>query len=256
MPTEPFPPPGYFLRIKDWDTYFERAQTRRIEGPLSWVAIPTKQDGLKFSRLIARQNGFFCLGAFICLVEIGAKCEKRGTFWNSGSTPMTVLDFAGMTGGSARYFERALKILISKEIGWIELLPCSERTPSVVGAGSDMREEKRRKEKSTGGLSLVFQAVGKCCGLELELVDARTAQKINTLIEDFRGMYDDWSEKELAEAFRQFGRWYFEEEWKGHRPTVDKVREKWRSFREWSIEKRKRDENLTLSGNPRITAPG
>ncbi len=249
----PFPPPGYFLRIKDWDKHFERAQTRRIKGPLGWVSIPTKQDGFKFSRLLARQNGFFCLGIFITLVEIGAKTRERGVFLGENGEPMGIFDFSRMSGGRPQAFLAGLEVLTSKEIGWIELIACSDYAPSPLIARSDMYRKGEGKERKGNGFvpfHLLREAVAITCALDLELIDERMAQKVSILISDFQARYPEWSEKELARGFKQFGRWYYEEEWKGHRPTLEILRAKWGAFEEWAKKK------TGGSGNPEITAPG
>ena len=40
-------------RVRDWDTHFERSQSRKISGPLKWVAIPCKHDGKGLRRVMA-----------------------------------------------------------------------------------------------------------------------------------------------------------------------------------------------------------
>lgn len=160
---ESFPPPGYFLRIKNWNEHFERAQTRAIKGPLDWVAVPTRQDGLKFSRLFSTRNATSVFGVFILLVEIAARSSPRGTFWRQGDAPLTTDDFARMSGAQPRAILSAVKLLTSNEIGWLEVVACSEHSISVPSARSDMRErgEKIRGEEKRGEREGAREADGR-----------------------------------------------------------------------------------------------
>lgn len=168
MPTDIFPPSGYFLRIKEWETHFECAQTRKVKGPLRWISLPTQRDGLKFSRLMALQNATSVFGAFILLVEIAAAGHPRGSFWREHGDPMTALDFQKMTGIRVRDWLVALKVLTSHEIGWLEVVPCSHRDGPTVVERSDMEKEKE-KEKEGKGEGEVARARGS--DLKPELTD-------------------------------------------------------------------------------------
>src|SRR5689334_3121771 len=126
---EQFPPEGYFLRVKNWQEDFEISQSKRVVGPLSWVPLPTRQDGLKFSRLMRRKDGVTVFGTFILLLEIAARCEPRGSFLTKNGKMMTSSDFAEMSRAPRAVFDRAVKVLISEEIGWLELGALSEHAP-------------------------------------------------------------------------------------------------------------------------------
>jgi hypothetical protein len=251
MNDEKFPPPGCFLRVKDWDTYFERAQTRRIDGPLSWVAIPTKQDGLKFSRLLARQNGLQCLGAFILLVEIGAKCVTRGVFLGSGCTPLTVRDFSRITGVAVREFTKALEVLTSNEIGWIEVVSLSEHALPLVNRVSDMRkgesreeeirEEKRGARARLNGSPSEFPKMGieeallSVCGLEKRAINKLTRGDLGEAVKFFAEEFDDIEPVEVGALIQDAGVWYTTEEWPGKIPTLKRFMERWAVYRQWSL---------------------
>mgnify|MGYP006969370887 CR=1 FL=1 len=105
-------------RIRDWDEHFEVAQSRKIEGPLTWLATPTKHDGLGYRRLMAMKDGPALYGAWVLIASVAAKCPARGILADE-SGPLTSEDLELKTGCPADLFERALEVLCSKRIGWM-----------------------------------------------------------------------------------------------------------------------------------------
>ncbi len=105
--------------IRDWDANFEVSQSRNVKGPHAWVAIPTKHDGKGFRRIMARDDGPVVYGAWILIVQIAAKCPKRGVLADSDG-PITPADMAIKTGCPESIFSTSLNVLCSKEIGWMQ----------------------------------------------------------------------------------------------------------------------------------------
>jgi hypothetical protein len=146
--------------IKNWEKHFELSQAKRVKGPLSWVPIPTKQDGLAFRSIMALEDGLAIFGAWILMLEIAAKCKQRGQLGESADDGVTIPygpeQLATMTGAPAETFERAFKVLSSPEVAWI-LRAHSENAQSTLGAHSKhagitvdlekRREDKRRRDK-------------------------------------------------------------------------------------------------------------
>lgn len=130
------------LRIKDWDKHFEVAQTRRLSGGLNWIALPTKHDGKGFKRVM--RAGPLHYAAWVLLVQVAAKCPKRGTLADSDG-PLSAADIAIKTEFPEKHILSAIPILIS--VGWLEdiaekrdtttLGGHSEGTPSTVGEHSE-----------------------------------------------------------------------------------------------------------------------
>jgi hypothetical protein len=104
--------------IRNWDDDFEVAQSKKIKGPHQWVAIPTKHDGKSFRRLMLREDGPQVYAAWILLIQVAAKCTVRGVLAD-GDGPLGVDDLSIKTGCPAVVFENAIKVLSSKEIGWL-----------------------------------------------------------------------------------------------------------------------------------------
>lgn len=113
--------------IRDWDDNFECAQSRR-GGSHKWVPIPTKHDGKSFRRIMLRSDGPAIYCAWILLVQIAAKCQRRGVLADSDG-PITIEDMAIKTGAPMSIFAPAINVLCSKEIGWM--------VAEEVGAQSD-----------------------------------------------------------------------------------------------------------------------
>lgn len=109
---------GKLYAIRNWNDNFEMAQSRKVEGPLNWVALPTKHDGLGFRRIMSMPNGLSIYGAWVLIVQVAAKCTPRGVLADE-TGPFTADDLAAKTGSTSESFAVALKVLSSNKIGWI-----------------------------------------------------------------------------------------------------------------------------------------
>lgn len=142
---------GQVITIRDWDNHFEKAQTRKIEGPLSWVAIPTKHDGKSFRRLMAHDNGPAFYGVWVLLVQVAAKQKRRGVLADDDG-PLTATDIHLKTGLPKNLVEEAVKVLCSKDIGWVVVAEW-EHSGSVVAlqdrTGQDSTEQDRTEQNRT-----------------------------------------------------------------------------------------------------------
>lgn len=106
-------------RIRNWDTIgFEVAQNRRIQGPLPWIAIPTKQDGKGYRRLLRLERGPALYGAWIAIACVAAKAPVRGALVDSDG-PLTAEDISLKTDFPEELIQWALDILVEK-IAWME----------------------------------------------------------------------------------------------------------------------------------------
>lgn len=104
--------------IRDWNEHFECAQSRKIKGPMTWVSIPCKHDGLGFRRIMALSDGPAVYGTWVLIVEVAAKCKVRGVLADERG-PLTSEELAFKTGCPQQNFDRALEILTSERVGWI-----------------------------------------------------------------------------------------------------------------------------------------
>lgn len=109
---------GEIYRIKDWEKHFECSSTRKIVGALKWVPVPCKHDGATFRRLMKRNDAVVILGCWMLILQVAAKCAKRGVLAGDHG-PIGPDELALMTDGPAAHFATALSVLSSPEIGWL-----------------------------------------------------------------------------------------------------------------------------------------
>lgn len=113
-------------RIKDWMKIYEVSDSKKVDGPLTWVAIRTKQDGFGFRRIAAERDRTDLLAAWILMVEIAARQRRgdRGKLMRDGR-PLNARSLATMTGFPENIFVRGLEFFCDPEQDWME----SEEVP-------------------------------------------------------------------------------------------------------------------------------
>lgn len=126
-------------RIKDWPKHYEVSDSRKVDGPLSWVAVRTKQDGFGFRRMASERDRSDLLAAWILMVEIAARQrrEDRGKLVRDGR-PLTARSLATMTGFPEIVFDRALSFFSEPEQDWLltEAVP-DQPTPPAASARAE-----------------------------------------------------------------------------------------------------------------------
>jgi len=103
--------------IKDWNEVFETNITRRLSS-LRYVAFPTRQDSSAFVQLMRSANGIIAYGLFMALVQIAARCPRRGVLEDDRGdwTPARI---AKRYGTPIKVVQGAIEMLTSAEIGWL-----------------------------------------------------------------------------------------------------------------------------------------
>lgn len=104
--------------VRDWNKNYEIAQSRKIEGPLSWVATPCKHDGLGFRRIMALPDGAAVYGAWVLIVQVAAKCNPRGVLADERG-PLTPEGLSFKTGCPEKIMQRAIEVVSSERVGWL-----------------------------------------------------------------------------------------------------------------------------------------
>lgn len=110
------------LQIKNWDEIYENSRSRIIKD-CRWVAIPNKQDGLGYSRLITGHgNGAAHYGVWVAIVCLCSRqtMPRQGYLTDDGTetgTPLTTLDISLVTRISEECIKEALPRFT--EIGWM-----------------------------------------------------------------------------------------------------------------------------------------
>ena len=118
------------IRITRWAGQHEVAQSKKVKGALSWVAVPIRQ-GRGYCRLV-NEHGAKGLGVWLGLLEIAAarSVENRGVIEGS------VEDVSMMMRLRSEDVRSVLPALES--IGWISLETSTNTdAPSAVVAGSE-----------------------------------------------------------------------------------------------------------------------
>ncbi len=147
-------------QVKRWDENFENNRTRNMKQML-WVPVPNKHDGDGYTELVDRENGASMLGAWLAILQVASKCGKRGTLMRDSGTPHAPKSIARLTRLDSSVIAEALDLLCSPDIGWLEVVDskslaggCGIPAPSAHPTdeeGREGKEEKRRKETTTGG---------------------------------------------------------------------------------------------------------
>ena len=128
--------------VKDWKKHFEVRDSKRVSGPLSWVAIPTKTDGFGFSRISLEKDPCDLLAAWYLMLGIAAKQEAndRGKLQRDG-IPLTAEDLAIITRFPVKAFTRALEFFASPKQAWLECValdgPCVDHARAIDGPSVD-----------------------------------------------------------------------------------------------------------------------
>lgn len=151
--------------IRDWDGHFEVSQSKRVTGPLTWVPLPCKHDGLGFRRIMAMDNGAAIYGAWVLLVQVAAKCTPRGVLADENG-PFDTTDLQIKTGCAKSVFEEALNILSSKKIGWI-IREESEDAPSVLPLQDSTGQYKTGQDRTQGAADAADRDEGESADSEL-----------------------------------------------------------------------------------------
>jgi len=137
------------LIIRNWDGNFENSASRQRET-LYWVPTPIKHDGEHFIEMMEQRNGAEIFGVWNVLVQLAARCPKRGYLVKASGEAFTEKSIASRTRMKLASIKRGLGYLLART-DWIELKtmeqaeldqilrgkgkPRAEQAPSVQGNG-------------------------------------------------------------------------------------------------------------------------
>lgn len=136
-------------RIKLWNQTFEDRRARELER-LKFVALPVAEDGEGFRMLMSTPEGVQAYGAFIAVVRIAARMKSRGVLRDERG-PLTARRLAVLAGMPHEVMEKALSILASDEIGWLEDAEQSDAgasEPHIDGDGEHAAERATNARRS------------------------------------------------------------------------------------------------------------
>lgn len=109
------------LRVANWSEHFENNRTRELKV-MTWVPVPTKQDGDGYTQVMDHPQGAAHFGAWIAMLQVAAKCDERGTLTRDGRNGVRVPHDAASLSRLTRIPARILSDAINRllEIGWLE----------------------------------------------------------------------------------------------------------------------------------------
>ena len=173
---------GTLFAIKDWDTLFENAASRKLKG-LGWVPIPNGHDSLAYCRMMARKDGPEIFAAWILIVQLASRCADRGTLASSDGRPYCPEEMAVKTRAPERIFTLALPYLC--EAGWIEASPPLGKSASIPG-------ESASRSAGSGGLTGGNRREGKGKGKETPNPLEGVSFPDNLISNRFKIAWDEW----------------------------------------------------------------
>lgn len=116
-------PPMNVLRVRDWTLHFEHGDMKKVHR-MSWVKLPTKQEGDGYRTLIAHERGWAHFGVWNAVLQLAAKCPVRGTLIRDLGYALVPHDPASISriiGADPALVAEAIPRLL--ETGWLEEVP-------------------------------------------------------------------------------------------------------------------------------------
>jgi hypothetical protein len=144
-------------RIPNWDDDFENNKSRPREN-CRYVLLPNKQDGMGLTRILALKDGAAIYGIWCLIVGMVSRQRTPRAGWltetgHPSGTPLAPDDLALRWRRPVAEVRRALEILSSNQVGWLQVPGgCpdgAEQVPDQCREGAS--EEKRIEEKRTEG---------------------------------------------------------------------------------------------------------
>ena len=156
-------------RIKNWEN-FENNRTRKMKQ-MMWIPVPNKHDGDGYTELVDRKNGAAMLGAWLAILQVASKCEKRGTLLRDNGTPHAPKSIARLTRLDESTIGEAITLLCCDEVGWLEVVDaqrvaveCAKGAPIAHPTDEEEKgiEEKEEKEEEGSASDCMIDEVLKC----------------------------------------------------------------------------------------------
>ena len=139
--------------IRNWDSSFENSESRK-RGRLYWLPVPIKHEGEHFMELMEQRNGVEIFGVWNLLIQLAAKCPKRGYLVKANGQPYDAKGIASRTRASLRAVKRGIAFLLART-DWLEVREMEDADVlKLIGEGA--------KEKPTRpGTVTVNEGLGR-----------------------------------------------------------------------------------------------
>lgn len=142
------------FRVANFDRTYENYRSREIDR-CAFVCVPNKQDGAGLHAVLRSKNGAASYGIFHLI--LGALSRQRrprqGLMTDDGTLmgrPWTVYGMASRWMLKPSDVQKALAILSSPTVGWVEKVPTDHR-PSTDAVPTKYPEQKGTEQKEGNG---------------------------------------------------------------------------------------------------------
>ncbi len=125
--------------IVNWATHHENSRSRQIRN-ITWVPVPNKHDGEGFLRIMEQPDGMTIYAAWHLILQVASKCHPRGTLVRDDGTALTPAAIALKARATEADITRAIEVLVSPEVNWLEEVSAFEPNGEHVGTGSGCQE--------------------------------------------------------------------------------------------------------------------
>ena len=132
--------------IKQWDTLYETAETRKIRT-LSYYAKSNKLVGEGIGLTLAQDDNVALLGTWVLIEALASTAprDQRGWLVRNG-TALTPPRMAALTRVEAKHFVRALEFFCRPEVAWLEQIELPGDSPGEIP-----KEPKNGAARETAG---------------------------------------------------------------------------------------------------------
>lgn len=136
------------MKITDWDKHYENAQSRKVHR-LSWVPVPNKHDGERYSELMSRKDAPLIFTAWILMLQVASRSQCRGSLLRDDGRPHDATSLALKTRGNVEWFKIAIPILLKMK--WLDdsTEPTSSVLPDDYQHATALPGQKGREGKGT-----------------------------------------------------------------------------------------------------------
>ena len=127
--------------IKRWSSRFENAQSRRTKD-LNHSLTPHELNSTHLEHLMGQEGGVIALAVWHILIQLATRCPQRGLLVNEEG-PLTEAAIAKACHLPESQVSRALDLLTSDAIGWLDIVEC----PRQVLVTGSMRSGRKGRPK-------------------------------------------------------------------------------------------------------------
>lgn len=165
----PLPSPAVVTvySVTNWNALFENNRSRTVRD-LSWVSVPNKHDGEKYSLVMQHKKAAELFAAWVLLLQVASRCQPRGRLVRTDGSPYDAASLALRTRAPAAWFNLALPYFARS--GWLTAktadggdvapgcqapdgLPSPARQAADEGGKEKEGRERKRNEGENGSVS-------------------------------------------------------------------------------------------------------